>query len=121
MPTKNNEQLTIELQQLKTQVNTLQSMIAEMKQDINSRTRLSDLSRMSQDLNDQIKGNSELISTIEQKLAKIALPDETRYYLTETEVSDFRSNFNKLLAMMTSFDQLYKNLVAYSANNVTGS
>ncbi len=119
MATKSNEQLTIELQQLKTQVITIQSMLAELKQDVNSRTRLSDLSRMSQDLDDQIKGNSELISNIEQKLAKISLPDDTRYYLEETEVADFRSNFNKLLAMMASFDQLYKNLVAYSVNNVT--
>ena len=121
MATKNNEQLTIEVQQLKSQVQTLQGMIAELKQDVSSRTRLSDLSRASLELDSQIKGNSELIGKIEQQLAKISLPDDTRYYLTDTEVADFRSNFNKLLAMMASFDQLYKNLVAYSVNNVTGS
>jgi len=121
MAAKTNEQLTIELQLLKTQVTTLQSMIAELKQDVNSRVRLSDLARSMQNLDDQIKDNAALISTMEQKLAKISLPDNSRYYLESTEVSDFRSNFNKLLAMMSSFEQLYKNLVAYSVNNVTGS
>jgi len=121
MSAKTNEQLNIELQLLKTQVAALQSVIAELKQDVNSRVRLSDLSRAIQDTNSRIKDASTIISNMEQKLAKISLPNNSRYYLESTEVSDFRSNFNKLLAMMSSFDQLYKNLVAYSVTSVTSS
>ena len=117
--TKSNEQLTAEIQQLRTTVNGISAQLSELKQNINSRPMLSDLSRSEANLSDQIKANSELITKIEQQLATVIVPEDTRYYLEESEVGDFRSNFNKLLAMMASFDQLYKNLAAYSVNNVT--
>lgn len=121
MSSKTNEQLTLEIQQLKTQVQTLSATLYELKQDVNSRVRLSDLARSEERLNQIIKDNSELIVKLEQKLAKVSLPEDTRYYLSETEIADFRSNFNKLLAMLSSFEQLYKSLVAYSIQNANGT
>ncbi len=121
MSAKTNEQLTLELQQLRTTVTGLQVSVAELTQNTNSRVMMSDLVRSETNLDNKIKDLAELISKIEQKLAKISLPDDTRYYLEESEVADFRSNFNKLLAMLTSFEQLYKNLVAYSVNNVNNA
>ena len=118
---KTNEQLELELKQLTVLVNGIANQLAELKQNVNSRPMRSDLARSESNLDAKIKSNSELITTIEQKLATIILPEDTKYYLEESEVGDFRSNFNKLLAMMSSFEQLYKNLVAYSINNVTGT
>lgn len=116
MAVKTLSQLDTELQQLKTIVQGLANKITELQQDINARPMRSDLSRSELNLDAKIKSNSELIGKIEQKLNQISLPSDTRYYLSQTEIADFRSNFNKLLAMMASFDALYKNIVAYSAN-----
>lgn len=116
---KTNEQLTTEIQALRTTVSVLQAQIAELNQNTNSRVRLSDLARTESTLDTKIKDVAELVVKLEEKLAKISLPEDTRYYLEENEVADFRSNFNKLLAMMASFEKLYKDLVAYSVNNVT--
>lgn len=121
MADKTNAQLTVEVQQLRNDVNTLRSQIYELTQNTNSRVKLSDLARSEATLDSKIKDAAELIVTLEEKLGKISLPNDTRYYLEESEVANFRSNFNKLLAMLTSFEQLYKNLVAYSVNNVTST
>ena len=119
--TKTNEQLTQEVQQLRSAVTTLQTQLAELNQNTNSRVRLSDLARSETELNSKIQDNSTLIVRIEEQLSKVKLPDDTRYYLEESEVNNFRANFNKLLAMLASYEQLYKNLVAYSVNNVTNA
>jgi hypothetical protein len=116
---KTNEQLTLEFQQLKTLVDGISAQLYELKQNVNARPMRSDLSRSETILSAKIADNAALINEIEQKLSKISLPTDTRYYLEESEVGSFRSNFNKLLAMMASFEQLYKSLVAYSVNNVT--
>lgn len=121
MADKTNSQLDTELQQLKNVVQGLSNMISELTQNVNSRPQRSDLVRSEMALDVKIKSNAELISKLEQKLEKINLPTDTRYYLDTSEISDFRSNFNKLLAMMASFDTLYKNLVAYNANNSSSS
>ena len=118
---KTNQQLTNELQQIRTLLDGLNTQLNEIKQNVNSRPMRSDLARSEANQSSKIKDNSEIINKIEQKLSKISLPDSTRYYLSETEVGDFRANFNKLLAMLASFDQLYKNLVSYSVNNVGNS
>jgi len=121
MAAKTNEQLTLELQQLRTVVTGLQLSVAELTQNTNSRVMMSDLARSETNLNNKIKDLGEMIVKIEEKLAKISVPDDTRYYLEESEIADFRSNFNKLLAMLASYEQLYKNLVAYSVNNVNNA
>jgi DNA repair exonuclease SbcCD ATPase subunit len=118
---KTNEQLSLEITQLRVTVAALQASIVELTQNTNSRVMLSDLSRSETNLNNKIKDLSEMIVKIEEKLAKISLPDDTRYYLGESEIADFRANFNKLLAMLTSFELLYNNLVAYSVNNVNNA
>ena len=116
---KTNEQLETELKNLSTAVNGIAGQLNELKQNINSRPMRSDLARSESNQDEKIKANSELITKLEQQLAMVILPDDTKYFLEESEIGDFRSNFNKLLAMMSSFEQLYKNLVAYSVNNIT--
>lgn len=113
---KTNEQLTNELKVLRTKVEALQDLLAELKQDINSRPQLSDIARSEASLNGKINDNAELINDLETRLSTVIVPEDTRYYLSQSEVADFRSNFAKLLAMISTFDALYKNLVAYSAN-----
>lgn len=67
----------------------------------------------------KIDNNSSLMRKLEDKLSKITLPEDTRYYLEESEVQDFRANFQKLSALMVDVESLYDNMVAYLANETT--
>lgn len=110
------EQINKELINIRRDINGIKTSINRLNSDIDSRASSSNLSRDSKELRDLIKSNSTLINFLERKLAKVSLPDETRYYLSGSEVEEFKSNYNKLRAMMVTFDRLYKNLVAYSSN-----
>jgi prefoldin subunit 5 len=113
---KSNQQLTNELRVLRTQYEALLVEIGNLKLLIDTKPKLSDITRTENSLNSKISDNAGEIVSIQRQLALVILPDDPRYYLTQEEVSSFQSNLSKLLAMMTSFEQLYKNLVAYSAN-----
>lgn len=82
-----------------------------------SKASSSDLTRSESILKDLIKDTNSIVSLLEQKLSKVLLPTDTRYYLEAGEVEDFQSNFQQLKAMMVQFQRLYKNLVAYSSQN----
>lgn len=113
---KTNEQLTNELRAVRDLYNGLVTKINDLQTNVDSRPKLSDLARSESTLTEMITNNSTDISTLENKLSKIILPEDPRYYLTQNEVTNFQSNLSKLLAMMASFEQLYRNLVAYSSN-----
>lgn len=112
--TKSNLQLTNELKVLRQQYEALVAEIAALKNEVNSKPKLSDIARSEASLKKMITDNSAEITRMEKKLAMISLPDEPRQYLTQDEVTNFQTNLAKLLAMMTSFEQLYKNLVSYT-------
>lgn len=114
---KTNEQLTLELRKLRTQFDAIVQQFSELQQNVNSRPQLSDLARSEANLKASIDGNAENINRLERQLGMVVLPEDTRYYLQQSEISDFRSNFSKLLAMMAQFETLYNSLVAYQANN----
>lgn len=111
------EQLETKLVALERYIAGLQEQMNKLETNLNARALTSDLRRTETLLRNLIRDNARLINTIEQRLSKIILPEETRYYLDQGEVEQFQSNFNKLRAMMTSFDKLYKNLVAYTSRN----
>lgn len=111
------------LEQLETKINNLTNNYTAVKDQLNKittnlNTKIdnSDLLRNIEELRGLINDCNTSISTLENKLAKIILPEETRYYLKEGEVSSFQSNFNTLRAMMSHLDQLTKNIIAYQTN-----
>lgn len=114
--TKSNLQLTNEVKILREQYEALKNKMYELEADIDSKPKLSDISRSESTLSKMINDNAADITRMERQLAMVVLPDTPRYYLTQDEITNFQTNLAKLLAMMTSFEQLYKNLVAYSAN-----
>jgi uncharacterized protein YukE len=83
--------------------------------EITSKASSTDLSREVNQLRELISSTAGTVNDLQAKLAKVILPEETRYYLEGNEVESFQSNFNKLKAMMTQFEKLYRNLVAYEA------
>jgi len=60
-----------------------------------------------------INQNSILINDIQKQLTTVVIPSDTRYYLTTTEIAEFRSNYQTLIAMMTDTEKLYRSLVSY--------
>lgn len=110
------EQIEAKILRLETQMRGLQQQINDLVSDLNAKAYTSDLRRSEKLLESLINDNSKLIGTLEERLSKVILPEETRYYLEDGEVKQFQANFNKLRAMMSSFEKLYKNLVAYSSS-----
>jgi len=84
--------------------------------DLSNKANLTDLTRGLDEIRELIRSTASTVQDLEEKLTKIILPEDTRLYLDEGEVQSFQSNFNALKAMMTKFDKLYKNLVAYQSN-----
>ena len=115
---KTNEQLTADVKSLTDKYNMIAGLIKELQSDVDGKIKMSDLSRSEQATNDQLVAQAATLDRFEAKLAKIGLPDEPRLYLNESDIKNFQINLSKLLAMMTTFEQLYNNLVAYVANNM---
>ncbi|MCK9428880.1 MAG: hypothetical protein M0R17_02565 [Candidatus Omnitrophica bacterium] len=110
------EQIEVKLNNLDQKIKGVVVLIERLSSDISAKTNITDLNRNVSELRDLIKDNATFIGSLEEKLAKIILPEETRYYLNEGEVSSFQSNFNTLKAMMNKMDTLYKNIVNYQSN-----
>ena len=113
-----DQQIQTKLNSLEKSIINLQNSVALLQDDIISRTRVSDLVSVKTELLNIITGNAKIASDLEIRLAKVLLPEETRFYLEEGEVEAFKSNFSKLKAMLSRFEQLYNNLVAYTSTRV---
>jgi hypothetical protein len=108
-------QIEARLNNIDVKIEGLTTQLERLNTDLGSKITTADLTRSYDELKELIRTNSITISEMEQKLAKVILPEETRFYLEGSEVSDFQSNFNSLKAMMSKFDKLYKSLVAYAS------
>lgn len=108
-----NSQLEAKLNKVEKNISNIQLALSRMQDDIDSRLHLSELQRSSAELQALIKDNAKLIVDLQKRLDKVLLPEETRYFLEEGEVEAFKSNFSQLKAMMSRFERLYNNLVAY--------
>lgn len=62
-----------------------------------------------------INQNSIMINDLQQQLQMVIIPSDTRYYLSSTEIEDFRSNYQTLIAMMADAEKLYRSIVSYVA------
>jgi len=83
---------------------------------LNSYVKTSDLVKSENSLLDDIKDLKTSISKLENKLSMIVLPNDTKYYLKQDEIQNFRNTVQQITAMMTSMEQLYTNVVAYTAS-----
>ena len=109
------DQLENKILNLEVKIKGIQSLLERTIADLSSKSSNADLSREDFTIRELISDVSKTVSELDSKLAKVILPEETRYYLEEGEVETFQSNFNKLKAMMIQFEKLYKNLVAFQA------
>jgi len=97
-------------------ITLISNRLDQVSKILDTTARISDLIKSESSTKETIKSISEVISKIEKKLATIVLPEDTKFFLDKDEVQNFRNNIQQLTAMMAAMEQLYKNLVAYTAN-----
>lgn len=111
-----NEQIQAKFNALDNKILGLTVALDRTNAEVLNKTNNANLNRTSEELRELIRACNVEIQTLNKKLGKVILPEQTRMYLDAGEVESFQSNFNALKAMMVKFDKLYKNLVAYSSN-----
>ncbi len=108
--------LTNKIQSIDTEIKALKRRVTDLEKLLGQSISQSHLKSSESATRMLINSNAQGIRDIEEKLAKITLPDDTRYYLEESEVQDFRSNFQKMTALMVDVRNLYDQMVAYISN-----
>lgn len=62
------------------------------------------------------------ILELETKMQKISLPTDTRYYLEESEITDFRNHFRQLRVMMSDVEKSRQAFIKLASRyNMTNS
>ena len=69
-----------------------------------------------QETDNNVRENAVAIRDLQTQLQNVVLPDNIRYYLSQSEVSEFRKNYKQILAMLADVDEKYKALVNYTTN-----
>lgn len=110
------EQMEVKLRKYETQLKAFKVVLERLQSQLENKSDSSDVGRIKSSIENLIQDNSSLINDNKEKLSKVILPSETRFYLEGSEIQDFQANFNKLKAMMIQFEKLYKNLVSYASN-----
>lgn len=116
------ESLYNSIQTIKKSVNGIESRTADLEQIsgiyITQAGLQSSLSTMQKSIDDM----STTIRDLECKLQKITLPDGTRYYLEESEITDFRNHFRQLRSMMSELDKSRQAFIRLASRyNLTNS
>lgn len=103
-------------------IETLYNKIASLEeghQIFVSKAELADqLNQITLVMNDYNK----VLSDVETKLSKIILPDNTRFYLESSEITQFRDNFRKLRLLMSELDKSREAFIRLASRyNLTNS
>ena len=101
---------------IESDIKTIKAQIANLQKLFGSCVTTSDLNLSESTVRQLINQNTTSIADMQQKLSKITLPDDTRYYLKESEVESFRANSQKMIAMMSELERMYDAIVAYTTN-----
>jgi len=111
----NNVELNNRMVKLETAVRAQSERIVLLENELGRYATQGQLKTSEANTKNIINQNSIIINDLQQKLLTIAIPDDTRYYLSNTEIEDFRNNYRKILAMMSDAERLYQSLISYTA------
>lgn len=73
--------------------------------------RKSDLETEAIRLRSDLANMSSVVNTLSDKLNKISLPDQTRYYMDEDELRNLRNKIRQMNALITTLQELEKKIV----------
>ncbi len=112
-----NTQLSMkkEIEYLKNKLNSLENNLSLYVSNSEMEERLNQITTIMNDYNN-------VLGSIEEKLGKIILPEDTRYYLETSEITNFRDNFRKLRLMMSDLEKSRTSMIRLmSRYNLTNS
>ncbi len=116
-----NTEIENRLIKVETAMSALVNRMDELSNKLAMYATHGQLSRSEANTKNIINDNSILINNLQQKLLTISIPDDTKYYLSNTEIESFRNNYKKLIAMMSDSERLYQALIAYTAQVTTAN
>ena len=103
-------------------INGLSTRIATLENAAGIYISQSSLQSSISELQSNIDDINTTLVTIETQLQKITLPSDTRYYLEESEITDFRNHFRQLRTMMGELDKSRQAFIRLAARyNMTNS
>lgn len=111
-----NQELNNRLVRMEQAIKGLEFAISKLAQDMSKYATQGQLKTSESNTKNIINRNSQAITSLQEKLNTISLPDNTKYYLRGSEIEDFRNNYRSLIAMMADAERLYQSLISYVAN-----
>ena len=100
----------------------IEGRLTSLENGVNVYVTASDLETRAVSIENDVADAQSAISQIDEKMVRISLPPDTRYYLEESEITDFRSNFRKLRTFMSDVERSRQSMVRLLARyNLTNS
>lgn len=117
-----NESLYNSIEALKKTVNGLSERVVDLEEIQGIYVSQSSLQTSLEDMKASIASLNSAMKAVECKLQKISLPEGTRYYLEESEVTDFRNHFRQLRSMMSELEKSRQAFIRLASRyNLTNS
>ncbi|HLD91313.1 MAG TPA: hypothetical protein VI911_09910 [Patescibacteria group bacterium] len=117
-----SESLYNSIEQLKRTINGLATRISDLETTTGIYVTQSTMQTSLEDVNSSITDMNVIVNNLETKLQKISLPGNTRYYLDQSEITDFRNHFRQLRSMMSELEKSRQAFIRLSARyNLTNS
>lgn len=109
------ESVKKDVSSISTRVTKLESISGIYITNASLQTNLVELQRTIDDMETSIL-------ELETKMQKISLPTDTRYYLEESEITDFRNHFRQLRVMMSDVEKSRQAFIKLASRyNMTNS
>ena len=121
--------MAISTEALQNQINSLRARVSDSEniiKDIEDKQSIfvtkSDLFAEIRSIENLVNDINEALATIENKLAKVFLPADTRFFLEESEITDFRNNFRQLRALTADLEKSRQSFIKLASRfNLTNS
>lgn len=117
-----NESLYNSIESLRKTVNGLSERVFDLEEIQGIYVSQSSMQTSLEDMKSSITSLNSAMKAVECKLQKITLPEGTRYYLEESEVTDFRNHFRQLRSMMAELEKSRQAFIRLASRyNLTNS
>lgn len=103
--------LVAKIKTLSNTVKGLQDDIRRIDGTLDIVARKSDLETEAIRLRSDLSNISSVVTTLNDKLNKITLPDDTRYYMGEEELRNLRNKIRQMNSLIVKLEDLEKTIV----------
>jgi len=107
------DETDVSIRRLSQEIRTLRKDIDSIISMFSTVVDAKDLVLSEKRLKALIDSVSSSVGMVNEKVRMVVTPEDTRFYLSVSEVAEFRSNFMKLKAMISAVESLSENIAAY--------